>query len=277
MAGTVNGVVAGYDGSPGSQEALDWAVQEARAHGMVLTVCHVWAPTHGAPPGAAAADLACQYGERVVADGVQHAQGEFGAGEVRPLLVSGSAAGVLCDLSGSADVVVLGSRGRGGLAGLLLGSVSSQVAAHAHAPVVVVRGHWQPVPGHLPRPVVVGADGSHASQAAVAFAFAEAAMRDVPLLAVCALADTAGILGGGRLLEGDFERALVKCEAHYPEVVVSRQVAQGPPRSALLDAASQAQLLVVGARGRGGLGGMMLGSVSLAVLHHAPCPVAVVH
>ena len=70
---------------------------------------------------------------------------------------------------------------------------------------------------------------------------------------------------------------LIKCEGDYPEVVVRRQVTQGAPWGALLDAASGAQLLVVGARGRGGLRGMTLGSVSLALLHHAPCPVAVVH
>jgi nucleotide-binding universal stress UspA family protein len=274
MAVTVNGIVAGYDGSPASQEALDWAAREARAHGLVLTVCHAWGR---AVPGDAAADLAWKYGERVVAGGVQHAQGSFGTGEVRPLLVSGSPASVLCELSQSADMVVLGSRGRGELAGLLLGSVSSQVAAHARGVVVVVRGHWRPVPGYVPPPVVVGADGSGASQPAVAFAFAEAALRDVPLLAVCALADTPSVLGGGHLLEADFEQALAKCEADYPTVVVRRQVVQGAPRGALLDAAAGAQLLVVGARGRGGLRGMMLGSVSMAVLHHSPCPVAVVH
>ena len=204
--------------------------------------------------------------------------GGVGAGDVRPLLLSGPPASVLCEVSGNADIVVLGSRGRGGLAGLLLGSVTSQVAAHGRGVVVVVRGHWRPVPGHVARPVVVGADGSGASQRAVAFAFAEAsAPRDVPLLAVCALADTPSILGSARLLEADFEEALVKCEGDHPEVVVRREVAQGAPRGALLDAASEAQLLVVGARGRGGLRGMMLGSVSLALLHHAPCPVAVVH
>src|SRR5262249_50932112 len=80
----------------------------------------------------------------------------------------------------------------------------------------------------------------------------EAALRDVPVLAVCALADTPSILGGARLLEADFEQALVKCEADYPAVVVRRQVVQGAPRGALLDAASGAQLLVVGTRGRGG-------------------------
>lgn len=275
MAGTVNGIVAGYDGSPGSQQALDWAAWESKARGLVLTVCHVQA-AGSAEPGDAAAGLAWRYAERVVDGGVRHARGSVGAGDVRPLLLTGRPASALCEVSGSADMVVLGSRGRGGLAGLLLGSVSSQVAAHGHGVVVVVRGRWRPVPGYAPRPVVVGTDGSGASQRAVAFAFAEAALRDVPLLAVCALADSPGILGGARLLEADFEEMLVKCEGEHPEVVVRRQVAQGAPRSALLDAASEAQLLVVGARGRGGLRGMMLGSVSLALLHHAPCPVAVV-
>jgi nucleotide-binding universal stress UspA family protein len=276
MAGTVNGIVAGYDGSAGSLEALDWAVWEARARRQVLTVCHACPPDSCAPDGAAA-DLAWQYGERVVTGGVRHALGIVGGGNVRPLLVSGPAARALCGVSRDADMVVLGSRGGGGLAGLLLGSVSSQVAAHGRGVVVVVRGHWRPVPGYVSRPVVVGADGSGASQPAVAFAFAEAALRDVPLLAVCALADTPGIRGGAHLLEADFERALAKGEADHPDVVVRRQVAQGAPRAALLDAASAGQLLVVGARGRGGLHSMLLGSVSLAVLHHAPCPVAVVH
>jgi nucleotide-binding universal stress UspA family protein len=276
MAGTVNGIVAGYDGSPASQEALDWAVWEARARGLVLTVCHAW-PSVPTAPLAAATDLAWQYGERVVTGGVRHAQGIMGAGDIRPLLAAGPPARVLCELSRTAGMVVLGNRGCGGLPGLLLGSVSAQVAAHGRGVVVVVRGHWRPVPGYAPRPVVVGADGSGPAQPAVAFAFAEAALRDVPLLAVCALADAPSVLGGGRLLEAAFEQALAKGEADYPEVVVRRQVLQGAPRSALLDAASAGQLLVVGARGRGGLRGMMLGSVCLALLHHAPCPVAVVH
>ena len=128
-----------------------------------------------------------------------------------------------------------------------------------------------------PGPVVVGADGSPAAQAAIAFAFEEAALRDVPLVAVCALADAPGRLGEAHQVEEDFGH-LMACEAkEHPDVTVVRQVLAGTPRAALLTALADAQMIVVGARGRGGLEGMRLGSVTLAVLHHAPCPVGVVH
>jgi nucleotide-binding universal stress UspA family protein len=154
--------------------------------------------------------------------------------------------------------------------------VSLQVAACASGPVTIVRGHWQPVPSKAAHPVVVGADGSGPAQAAVAFAFEEAARYQAPLVAVCALAGAAGVLGTARQVEADFDRTLARCVSDCPEVGVQRIVRQGAPRAALLDAAARAQLLVVGARGRGGLPEMRLGSVSLAVLHHAPCPVTIV-
>ena len=173
-------------------------------------------------------------------------------------------------------------RGHGGLAGLLLGSVSSQVAAHARGRVVVVRGHWRPAAAYVPGPVVVGVDGSAASQAAVTFAAEEAALRGAALrgaalLAVCALADSPGSLGGAHVLQEDFEKIMVSCEKEHSDVVVRRQVADGSARAELLRAAYDAQMLIVGSRGRGGEPGMMLGSVSYAVLHHARCPVSVVH
>jgi nucleotide-binding universal stress UspA family protein len=124
---------------------------------------------------------------------------------------------------------------------------------------------------------VVGADGSPASQAAVAFAFEEATLRDAPLVAVCALADAPGRLGGAQQMEEDFSRTMTLREKEHPEVTVLRHVAVGTPRSALLIAAAEAQMLVVGSRGLGGLHGMSLGSVVQAVVHHSPCPVAVVH
>ena len=281
MAGTRFGILAGYDGSPDAEQALRWAVREAAARDVVLTVCHSLVPAY--PLSAAAGsvnELARKAGERVLARGIQHAEELMGSSaDVRPLLAGEPAAAALCRRSGGADVTVVGSRGLGGLAGMLLGSVSSQVAAHAPGRIVVVRGHWLPVATYVPGAILVGGDGSAASLPAVEFAFEEAALRDAPLVAVCALADAAGSIGGARQVEDTFENVLGRCEKENPDVIVHRRVTPGPPRGALLTTAAdvQAQLLVVGARGRGGLRGMTLGSVSYAAVHHAPCPVAVVH
>lgn len=278
----VAGIVAGYDGSPGSDKALRWAIDEAAARDCALTVCLAWAPQFLALLGDAAVyDLARQRGKAILAAGVHRARAALGAESVVPLLAHGPAAPVLCELSAAAEMAVLGARGHGGTSerrvpGLALGSVAWQVAAHAPGPVVVVRGEWRQ-PQRNPGPVVAGADGSPVSEHVLRFAFREAALRDVPLVALCALADAPATLGDGRHVREDFERVLVDQEKANPEVTVLRQVAPGSARTALLDAAAGAQLLVVGARGRGGLGGMSLGSVSHVMLHHAPCPVAVLH
>ena len=273
-----HGILVGYDGSPGSEEAVRWAAREARSRRAALTVCQAWDLGYPAPPSPAAAfDLARRSAEQSLAEGMRFARSVMGDREVRPLLACGSAAYVLCEEGADAGMVVLGSRGHGGLAGMLLGSVSAQVAAHAPGRVVVVRGHWLPAGGYTPGAVVVGADGSEASSAAISFAFEEAALRGAALLAVCALADTPGSLGGARQIEEQFELAVAREEKAYPEVTALRQIAHGAPRAALLAAAQDAQMLVVGARGRGGLRGMRLGSVSQAVLRHASCPVGVVH
>lgn len=278
-------IIAGYDGSPGSAEAVDWAVSEARLRDVPLTICHAWT---GAPAGMAAdtalpvgeaeaADPAREHAEAILAQGVSHAQAYDSSVTPRPLLVAGPPARVLCEHCAGAGMLVVGSRGSGGLEGLLLGSAGLQVAAHAAVPVTVVRGCWRPVPDHYPLPAVVGTDGSPGSRAALDFAVQEAELRDVPLVAVCALSDSAGVLGTARSMEADFITAMGKLQADHPAVRIHKRVEQGAPRRALLTAASQGQLLVVGARGRGGLREMMLGSVSIAILHHAACPVTVVH
>jgi nucleotide-binding universal stress UspA family protein len=276
MISTEKQIVAGYDGSPDSEQALDWAVGEARLHQAGLVVCHAWTAGPDAPDSSATNAAARRSGEQLLAGAMRRARAGLGCAEVRSLLAAGTPAQVLCELSNSSAMVVVGWRGRDRLAGALLGSVSLQVAAYADGPVTVVRGHWRQVSGQPTAPVVVGADGSGPAQAAVAFAFDEAARRGAPLHAVCALADTAGVLGTARKVEADFDQALAKCQPDHPEVAVERIVAQGAPRGALLEAASDAQLLVVGARGRGDLPDMRLGSVSLAVLHHAPCPVSII-
>lgn len=274
MAITGHGILVGYDGSSSSQQALRWAAREARERRAVLTVCHAWTQgSAGSPASAEPDDPTRQGAEWILASGLRLT----GSHEVRPLLAEGPTARTLCENSSSADIVVVGSHGAGGLPGLLLGSVSLQVAAYASGPVVVVRGHWRPAGAYAPGPVVVGADGSAASEAALAFAGEEATLRGVPLVAVCALSDAPGDLGAAHYIEDNFEQSLTSWEKEHPEVTVQRQVTVRSPRAALLTAAEDAQLLVVGRRGRGGIHGMMLGSVSQALLWHAPCPVAVVH
>jgi nucleotide-binding universal stress UspA family protein len=278
MAGIELGILAGYDGSPGSHEALAWAIAEATARGSPLTVCQAWAPGYPTPAGEVTAfDLARRSGERTLAQGVQLVHDLMAPVKIRPLLAAGPAAVVLCEHSASAEMLVVGSRGQGGFSGLPLGSVSAQVAAHARGRIVVVRGHWRRVPSRITPFIVVGTEGSSVSEPAVEFAFEEAAYHDTALLAVCALADSPGNLGAARQIRDSFERLIDRWEKAHPEVAVGRHVTQGCARTALLGAAAEAQLLVVGARGRGGIDGMMLGSVSTALLHHAPCPVGVVH
>jgi nucleotide-binding universal stress UspA family protein len=276
MTDTRYGIVAGYDGSPGAAQALRWAATEAGARGTTLTVSLAWTPDHmELPTESDLRDLARRHGREILTRGLPYAESVLGPGRVRADLAAGSAARVLCERSRDADMVVVGSRGHGELPGLRLGSVSWQVAGHASGRVVVVRGAWRPA-NRPPGPVVLGADGSPAGQAAITFAFEEAALRDAPLVTVCALTDAPGRLGGSRQLEEDFDY-LVACEAkEHPEVSVVRHVLAGSPRTALLTASAGAQLLVVGARGRGGLEQMSLGSIAQAVLQYAPCPVGVV-
>ena len=154
MAGTGHGILVGYDGSSGSQRALKWAAREARQRRVPLTVCHAWTRGHAGPPAVPGQhDPARRSAERILASGLRLTWSQ----QVRPLLAEGPAARTLCKNSSDADMVVVGSRGLGGFPGMLLGSVSLQVAAHAAGPVVVVRGHWRPAGAYLPGPVVAAA------------------------------------------------------------------------------------------------------------------------
>ena len=276
MTGQMYGIVAGYDGSPGAAQALRWAAREARARDTELTVCLAWTPDHmELPTESDLCELARQHGQEILTRGLPYAESLLGPGRVRADLAGGPAARVLCERSRNADMVVVGGRGHSELPGLQLGSVSWQVAGHACGRVVVVRGPWRPA-NQPPGPVVAGVDGSAAGRAAIVFAFEEATLRGVPLMAVCALTDAPGRLGEIRRIREDFENLMADEAKAHPEISVWHRVLPGTPRSALLAAAAEAQLLVVGARGRGGFDEMSLGSIAHAVLQYAPCPVAVV-
>ena len=140
---------------------------------------------------------------------------------------------MLCGRSRATEMVVVGCCGHSELPGLRLGSVSWQVAGHAAG-----RDGWRAI-NEAPGPVVAGVDGSPAPQAALTFAFEEAAPRDVPLVALCALSEAPGVLGGAREIEEHFSQLMIAEEKEHPEITVLRQVAVGPPRRALLAAAPE--------------------------------------
>ena len=196
MTGMTDGIIVGYDGSTGSDEALRWAAREAWARRTALTICLAWPAADLLKLGDwRAHDRAQHLGGEILARGVRLAGTVPDLTDVRTVLAEGSPAQVLCERSSAAELVVVGSRGHGEMADSWLGSVSWQVASHGQGRIVVVRGQWRPV-NQPSGPVVAGVDGSPESQDALRFAFEEAALRDVPLVAVCALADAPGKVGG---------------------------------------------------------------------------------
>lgn len=264
-------IVAGYDGSPDSGNAVRWAAVEARARAATLIVCSAW---DGVLLGE---DRARGHGAEILRRGMGCALALLGPEQVESVLLHGSAAGALREAGSTAEMIVVGARGLGGLPGLLLGSVPAQLAGHCPVPLVVVRGHGRPA-GVPSGPVVVGVDGSAGSAAAVEFALREAELRDLLLVAVCGLADAPGSLAGSRRVEEEFGELMSRLEKEHPDVLVQQDVLPGSARTALLHIAARtrARLIVVGTRGRGGIAGMPLGSVAQAMLHHAGCAVAVI-
>jgi nucleotide-binding universal stress UspA family protein len=202
-------------------------------------------------------------------------------------LRDGIAADVLINESRTAQLVVLGSRGLGGFASLLLGSVAVAVSTHGHCPVVVMRSSTVDGVPEKDGPVVVGTDGSELSDAALTFAFEAAAEYEVPLVVLHAWFDANVATGWKALpaiidwdwLQAEEEKQLAERIAvwreKFPHVEVRPLVVRDRAAHALLAQAVGAQLIVVGSRGRGAFTGIGLGSVSQTLLHHAECPVAV--
>ncbi len=282
-------IVVGVDGSEESMVGLAWAAHEAHHQRRSLRLVHAWeVPVPGYVPVPASVDLVRQGAEGVVAEAVAKAQEWAPDVHIEGVLMLGPSGRVLLDQGKDAAMVVVGSHGRGGFSRLMLGSSSNAVAAHATVPVVVTRGTaasgaWRE------GPVVVGIDGSSVSESAIDFAFQAAALRRSGLVAVHAWAqpdpfvdEAYAVLSESQTRQTEARLAvsesLAGWRSKYPDVDVTDVIADGHPVDALLAEAQRvdAALLVVGSRGRGGFTGLLLGSVSRGVLHHATCPVAVV-
>lgn len=283
-------VVVGYDGSTASLQAVTWAAVEAGAMNARLTVLYA-GPAWTEGFSAAILDEVAASGRRLAQEGVDwvcQMEGGVDAGPVEARAVLEDPATALLRASRGADLLVVGSRGRGRVAGALLGSVAFAVTSRAECPVVVVRGEVERRPGPGV-PVVVGVDDSHGANDAVTFAADAADRSGAPLVVVAAwtVPDVTTVNGYGAvevapLVEWARRSASISADvavglarSNHPRQGVTRVVQERPAR-ALADASSEAGLVVVGARGRGALGSLFLGSVSHAVLHEADCPVAVV-
>ncbi|MEU4896934.1 universal stress protein [Streptomyces sp. NPDC044780] len=285
-------VVVGVDGSDAASDALDWAAEAAGRRGLPLRIVHasLWERYEGYVPGTAADRPAERlHSEAVLAAAAERAGRRVPALKVMTDLAADDAVTALLRAGQSAEALVVGSRGRGEFAALLLGSVGLGIAARAQCPVVVVRGRPENVHGGTHRVVVGIAERERPGEqeptppsAAVAFALREARLRGGELTAVHAWRCAGPEDHGAR--EDHARRAAALLDealggataAGLPPVPVAHRPVEGSARKALLDASAHADLLVVGARRRQGHFGMQLGLVNHAVLHHAKCPAAVV-
>lgn len=283
-------VVVAVDGSDASKVAVRWAAHTAMKRNIPLRLASSYAMPQFlyaegmVPPQEIFDDLQAETMEKIE-------EAREIAYEVAPeirighTIAEGSPIDMLLEMSKDSTMIVMGSRGLGGLSGMVMGSVSAAVVSHAECPVVVVREDNLTDSG----PVVVGIDGSAVSEKATEFAFAEAEARGVELHAVhtwmdmqvqASLAGLSAAQQQWQVVEEEQNALLAErlagFQAKHPNVVVKKIVTRDRPVRALVDAAQDAQLLVVGSHGRGGFKGMLLGSTSRALLQSAPCPMMVV-
>ncbi|MFC3349243.1 universal stress protein [Streptomyces echinoruber] len=283
-------LVVGVDGSDGSLAAVDWAVDEAARHGVPLRLVHasLWERYEGVTPSTSLERPSEEVmAEHVVASAAERARRRDPDVKISTDVRPEDAAEALLNEGDNASALITGSRGRGALAGLLLGSVGLAVAARAHCPVIVVRGDRAGLEGTHGR-ILLGVGEPATGGDAVRFAFREAAARACTLDAVRAWRrpahETAGSPGlAGTPARYHEERAAARLDellrdaaADHPEVRVRRTVLEGPAHTVLVERSAAGDLVVVGVRRRQGHFGLQLGRVAHALLHHADCPVAVV-
>ena len=296
----VDRILVGIDGSQGSRLALEWAAEHATARGAVIdavTVCRgagedsaeryfPYMTSHQMDlPGHVQADEA----RRRLLGLVSEVAARYPEAVIEPHVFQGDPAQTLCRRAQDAGALVVGARGHGTFAALLLGSVAAKCASHSPGPVVIVPTRAGREPGHDRAPagrIVVGVDTSEGSRHALRWAIEEARARNWAVQAV-------NVWGTSYGFDADFSwPANEKLEARaksrlsqvidevagaHPAVRIDPLVLEGDPAQKLFELAGDAELLVVGCRGHSTVATLLLGSVATKCAYHSPRPVAIVH
>jgi nucleotide-binding universal stress UspA family protein len=283
------GILVAVDGSPASDAAVRWAADEAALHDAPITLAHVVVPVVASWPVRSLQGEYNQWQEDNARQVIEQAEkvvramrDESALPEVRTEILHDYDVPALVSASKQAQMVVVGNRGLGAVGRAVLGSVSSGLVHHARCPVAIVHADQAQAPDRT-SPVLLGIDGSPASEAATALAFDEASRRKVDLVALHAWSDV-GIFPIVGMDWHEYEdeghevlgERLAGWQEQYPDVHVRRRIVCDKPARWLIEESQQAQLVVVGSHGRGGFKGMLLGSVSSAVAQSANAPVIVV-
>lgn len=279
-------ILVGTDGSAASHAAVRWAAREAQHRDLPLRIAHVfdwqwYAARFG--PGDLYLEEARKIAQAVVLEAEEQAHAVAPAVRSRTDTHIGKPAAGLVELAQDAALTVVGNRGHGGFASLLLGSVSQRLATHAPGPVVVVRGRSEVEQG----PVVAGVDDSPAADHVLATAFEAAAQRDAALVVIRAFLPVVPLWADAvppteiQTPEDDaaeherLEGLLKPWRQRYPQIAVEALVSHGSAAAVLTGVSHSARLVVVGSRGHGTIAGVLLGSTGSQLSHHADCPVLI--